>query len=691
MSKKAARMAEALGDWPVGSMAEDGINEMAVAVLVEQRIADELARLSVDESLSDVDRAKMFLQPGAHPLQQSCAITKLPQLFREHGKAAVLAVTPALATFLDQAQPAAQIACAEALQRAISEGPVASESVSLLLPLMLKILGQPRPDTVTEAWLSVLCAALPKLPPKIVREELLAFALAKGRVEEPPLARALCATLLGSIAAVGVLDTRDLQAALLKKTTALCQDTDASVRCAMCCQLGAVARGVRPEECAGGVVPELLELLEDEQATVRAAAAETLTGMLDGLPKDVRKQKGVPLFKGLCALTDPPLLPAFARLFGEMLWKLSGEVGEEELQAAADAYKTMARKPSDDTRQVCAWNLPGVAKVMSARRYALHVHPTLMHLAQDPCARVRKTIAAGLHEVMAVLGPERSAQYLREPYLLLLRDSSPDVLSALLPNLGVAMAHFAIANVTQRTAIYGAFVPALQQAMHTAGHAWRAHKAFMDAAASFHLYFSSAQIWEQFIPLCFQLLEVGAAPVRASAAAALASLMRHNKRAVQSADIAQRLVREFAEGGSASQRILFLDFCAACRKVASTRLFRDYFLHAAVDLLQDPVVCVRARACAFLPALKSAIRLPDDVAVLERLNMATSQRMNDADAAVSAAARAVADELKKVTVRCIGAMPTTGSVPAQLEADAVDLKREEEESGPRSRKGEQGP
>lgn len=80
------------------------------------------------------------------------------------------------------------------------------------------------------------------------------------------------------------------------------------------------------------------------------------------------------------------------------------------------------------------------------------------------------------------------------------------------------------------------------------------------------------------------------------------------------------------------------------------------------------MVCVRARACAFLPALKSAVRLPDDVAVLERLNMATSQRMNDADAAVSAAARAVAEELKKVPVRCIGAMPTTGSVPAQVRA-----------------------
>jgi hypothetical protein len=80
---------------------------------------------------------------------------------------------------------------------------------------------------------------------------------------------------------------------------------------------------------------------------------------------------------------------------------------------------------------------------------------------------------------------------------------------------------------------------------------------------------------------------------------------------------------------------------------------------------------VRARACAFLPALKSAIRLPDDVAVLERLNMAASQRMNDADAAVSGSARGIADELKRVPVRCIGTMPTTGSTQAQASSTVV--------------------
>lgn len=76
------------------------------------------------------------------------------------------------------------------------------------------------------------------------------------------------------------------------------QDTDADVRASMCAQLGRVARGVRPEDAAGGVLPELLELLEDEQVAVRAAAWETLTGMLDGLSKEVKKQTVLPRFKG---------------------------------------------------------------------------------------------------------------------------------------------------------------------------------------------------------------------------------------------------------------------------------------------------------------------------------------------------------------------------------------------------------
>jgi len=46
----------------------------------------------------------------------------------------------------------------------------------------------------------------------------------------------------------------------------------------------------------------------------------------------------------------------------------------------------------------------------------------------------------------------------------------------------------------------------------------------------------------------------------------------------------------------------------------------DFLLPPALELAADATPTVRLRAAALLPALKRAVRLPDDVAALERLN-----------------------------------------------------------------------
>lgn len=52
------------------------------------------------------------------------------------------------------------------------------------------------------------------------------------------------------------------------------------------------------------------------------------------------------------------------------------------------------------------------------------------------------------------------------------------------------------------------------------------------------------------------------------------------------------------------------------------------------------------RACCMLPHLKYAIKLPDDVAVLEKINHLTTQRLNDSVKEVAAAAHSLSDGLK---------------------------------------------
>lgn len=53
------------------------------------REQDDVERLSVDESLSDIERYKLFLSPSADVLQQQFAVSSLPSLFHSHGSSAL--------------------------------------------------------------------------------------------------------------------------------------------------------------------------------------------------------------------------------------------------------------------------------------------------------------------------------------------------------------------------------------------------------------------------------------------------------------------------------------------------------------------------------------------------------------------------------------------------------------------------
>lgn len=76
-------------------------------------------------------------------------------------------------------------------------------------------------------------------------------------------------------------------------------------------------------------------------------------------------------------------------------------------------------------------------------------------------------------------------------------------------------------------------------------------------------------------------------------------------------------------------------------------------LSAPVQLVgepQDPVPSVRMRACQIVNHLRMVIRLPDDVAALERINHLATQRLNDTDREVVAAARIASDNQKRVFI-----------------------------------------
>ncbi len=76
------------------------------------------------------------------------------------------------------------------------------------------------------------------------------------------------------------------------------------MRQCMCEQLPALALSLGREPCADVILPEVLELAEDEERAVRCAAIRALGCVLHLLPGDLRRSRAFPFVRALCAAAD---------------------------------------------------------------------------------------------------------------------------------------------------------------------------------------------------------------------------------------------------------------------------------------------------------------------------------------------------------------------------------------------------
>nr|XP_024388060.1 serine/threonine-protein phosphatase 4 regulatory subunit 4-like isoform X3 [Physcomitrium patens] len=603
-----------------------------------ERSGEEIERLTVDENLGDIERACLFLASNAHPLQHSCAIGKLPSLFNEYGTKAHEAIFPTLTASLDEYSEHCQIQAAEALTTILLDASLSKEMLT---------------------------------------EDLLQLALARAQGEESKQAHVVASSIFGAIAPF--LDGKLILQTYLHKAMGLCQDTDSEVRTCMCEQLNNISRSVGLNTFMIFVFPELNELLRDEELVVQSAAVESLVQLLGFLPPDIRQIQVLPFLRSLCDEGNAAMHVCLARLLGDIIIKMVPDLLEDEATLLLDAYKILSQQANEDVRQLCAYNFPAILKTIGARKYSTMLHATYLQYIQDTSPIVRCTAAACLHEVAKILGKERTASYLRESFYSLLKDPALLVQSKLFGILHVVLGHFSVSNTQSKATTYANMIPSLLQAEKSVSgtNQWRMQRSLLQAFPLLAEYLTSDQIYENFVPICFRYMADGVPPVKISAALALAVFLRNNCKIQQRYELAQKVVKEYGQGQSYWSRLLYIDFCESFLRVASSRMFKESFLELAINALQDPVPSIRMRACQIINPLRTVIRLPDDVALLERINHLATQRLNDTDREVVEAARIASDSQKRVFV--LDRDPSHDHPSAQDEYEKMDKLREDEE------------
>ncbi|KAG7396051.1 Serine/threonine-protein phosphatase 4 regulatory subunit 4 [Phytophthora boehmeriae] len=217
----------------------------------------------------------------------------------------------------------------------------------------------------------------------------------------------------------------------LKKTQmmALCQDTDAEVRRCMCVQLDGLARAVGEQLACTELLPELLELLQDEEEQVKQTAFLALLSLVDFFPARDRVKLIIPEFISIAESPPDYLVHSLAEQSGNLVTKLAtlSHLGNDTGPVFLQSYGRLCAQDDAEIRQRCAYNFPAIVKAFGSTFSSTLMDDILAKLASDPSEEVRHYIAAGIHEVATLLGQQRALRYLKGVVLNLVNDESPNV------------------------------------------------------------------------------------------------------------------------------------------------------------------------------------------------------------------------------------------------------------------------
>nr|XP_032818810.1 serine/threonine-protein phosphatase 4 regulatory subunit 4 isoform X2 [Petromyzon marinus] len=684
---------------------------------------EEIERLTVDEGLSDIERAVHLLSSG-QDVQWISVACSLPELLQRSPAEALRRVLPKVREVLHVAGPETQLASAESFLASLRGGLVTPAVFAQgFLPAVLMNV-EHRDPAVANAWLQTLLSAIEIMPKDLVKREVLGIATAKGQLSQAVPSRIVCCKILGKIATK--FDAYTIGKEVLPLVRALCQDVELEVRATMCRQLESVARGLGLEQTRVAVLPELLELAADEEGGVRTAALETLTNAIAMLDSATCRHTVVPLVEGFCerALAgDENSMPSLALNFGRLCHSLSATLSEEQRWSLLEHYCRLSRAgaavengnghsggpgmegPRRDAdvhvgvaqqqqqlapgasgersarqaecRRHCAYNLPAMVQFAQPENFSSRLRAAFAAMCHDRDAGVRATVASSLLEVAKLLAPK--VHLIHKELLSLLQDESLQVLDALVDNLTEVLL------LVRRTSSHDNKAPpaseliaALLAAEARAGASlkWRLHERLVASLAGLPAVLSSDQLYYKFVPVAFRIIDTHRVlPVQQAAVRTLCTLIRHNRRHEQRQEMCDKLVAQLCRARSFRHRVLFLDACGYLMEHFSRAFLKRAFFTHAMALACDPVANVRMRLCSLLPRLKALLRLPGDHDLQQQLEAAIRRSLSqerDADALAAVRKAVLALDRIEVAVDSLHRKP--------CEEDLIDEQREQDEN-----------
>ncbi|KAM9202495.1 LOW QUALITY PROTEIN: serine/threonine-protein phosphatase 4 regulatory subunit 4 [Dugong dugon] len=639
---------------------------------------EEIERLTVDEDLSDIERAVYLLSAG-QDIQGTSVIANLPYLMRNNPSETLRRVLPKVRVHEDAhlfiqrvwtsiclsrgcdsveenilevlhvAGVEMQLTAAASFLTILQEESVSIHAYahSFLQIILLHL--EHRDAGVSNAWLETLLSVIEALPKETLRHEILNPLVSKAQLSQTVQSRLVSCKILGKL--TNKFDAHTIKREILPLVKSLCQDVEYEVRSCMCRQLENIAQGIGTELTKNVVLPELIELSRDEGSSVRLAAFETLVNLLDIFDADDRSQTILPLVKSFCEKSfkaDESILVSLSFHLGKLCHGLYGIFTPDQHLRFLEFYKKLCtlglqqenghnenqippqvleqEKKYISVRKNCAYNFPAMIVFVNPKNFHMELYSTFFCLCHDPEVPVRYTIAICFYEVSKLLN---SGVYLIHKELItLLQDESLEVLDALinhLPEILELMSAGGESSVQEnKLSTLPDLIPALTAAEQRAAASlkWRTHEKLLHKYACLPHVISSDQIYYRFLQRMFTIMMTNnVLPVQKAASRTLCIFLRYNRKQEQRHEVIQKLIEQLGQGKSYWNRLRFLDTCEFIIEIFSKSFFCKYFFLPAIELTHDPVANVRMKLCYLLPKVKAALKIPADKHLLQQLEM----------------------------------------------------------------------
>ncbi|XP_059161165.1 serine/threonine-protein phosphatase 4 regulatory subunit 4-like isoform X2 [Physella acuta] len=642
-------------------------------------------------------------------VQRVSVITDLPNLLRDNNAECMRRVVPKVREVLYVANMDMQLAAATAFLQILERKLVSVEEYKRTFLQTILTSVDNKNEEAANAWLETLLCCIDLLPKEVVKKDILSIAVNKGQLSQTLQARLSCCKILGKVSSK--FESFVVKNDVLPVVLSLCGDVEYDVRACMCQRLDVVAHGLGLDLTKSKLLPQLIELSEDESPSVICACLETTANIISMLDREANEKAIIPMVKELlekAIMKVDITLPVASRLFGRLChslleymtvedksyfqeyFKKLCKIGVSEKKHKEDTHRLMdgldvfepSPDASTDTRRYAAYNFPAMVLFVGPKLFRSELNTSFSQLCKDPHLIVRKTLAAGFHEVARLLG--LNVGVLFTELNTLLNDADIEVLKAIIPNFQDIMSPLANQGFDQFTENRAHAVEEVVSNFLKAENVvfncpcWRTQEALLRSMQTLHLLCSNDFIYNQAVPLLLDKLRYGRAlPVKVTAAKTLSVLTRHLKYKAQRDDILNTIKEEFRESRSCYQRSLFIDLARCYLEVNSKQAFKENLYEVILNMKSDRVATVRLKLLSLFPEMKRSLKLPKDQSLRTALDTVLRQIIvYDKDHDVQQVAQQISDELTLIQEGSDSTRNNRRNLSAEEEED---LKREDEE------------